>query len=277
MNEAFSAIDNAIQEVKKLRVNLKRKKDPQVRSYKERNLIKATSLSWFNNHRKTVAALLSQETLNSFDQLYQKVLQSCDRAVKRKIYDDHLKDILGELIKLKGEVIRASTNTPIVTAETPPDFLSLTADVQMQTILKDRWKECLRCIAGKAPLAATVMMGGLLETLLLSRINKESDQSKIFKAKVAPKDGRTGRSLQLKEWTLRAYIDVAHELKWISQSAKDVGEVLRDYRNYIHPYKQFSHGTEFTIEDTYLFWEITKSISRQLMNPITKNEASKVP
>jgi hypothetical protein len=91
------------------------------------------------------------------------------------------KIILGELTKLKGHIISASINKETVTtAETLPDFSPLTADVQMQVILNNRWEECLRCIAGKAPLAATVMMGGLLETLLLSRINKESDQSKDF-------------------------------------------------------------------------------------------------
>lgn len=265
MNEAFAAIDNAIQEVRKLRANLKRKKDPQVRSSEECSLIKATAYSWFNNHRKTVASLPPQETLNSLDQLYQEVLQSCDRAVKRKIYAGHLKNILGELTKLKGDVISASTNKSVTTAETPPDFSSLTADGQMQAILKDRWEECRRCIAGKAPLAATVMMGGFLETLLLARVNKEPDQSRIYKAKGAPKDGKTGKSLPLQEWALRNYIDVAYELKWISQSAKDVGEVLRDYRNYIHPYKQFSHGIVLSLEDASLFWEITKSISRQLL------------
>ena len=266
MNEAFNAIDKAIQEVKKLRANLKRKKFPQVRSSEECSLIKATAYSWLNNHRKTLASMLSDADLETLDQIYKEVFQSCDRAIKRKIYDTRLKKIAEELTNIKGAVISSSTHrTAEHTAEEPPDFSPLTTDSRMQQILKDRWEECLRCIAGKAPLAATVMMGGLLETLLLSRINKEPDQPKIYKAKGAPKDGKTGRHLPLKDWTLRHYIDVAHELKWISQSAKDVGKVLRDFRNYIHPYKQFSHGVNPSQDDATLFWEITKSISRQLL------------
>jgi hypothetical protein len=58
---------------------------------------------------------------------------------------------------------------------------------------------------------------------------------------------------------------VAHELGWITVSAKDVGAVLRDYRNYIHPQKQLSHGVQLTPEDATLFWEISKSISRQIV------------
>lgn len=265
MNEAFTAIDNTIQGVKKLRANLKKKNQPQVRSHIECSLIKATALSWVNNHRKAVVSLLGTDPLNNIDQLYNEIIQACDHSTLRRVYRTRLKNILHELSAIKGNIITVSNQASVATTEEPPDFSSLTTDVQMQTILKDRWEECRRCISGKAPLAATVMMGGFLESLLLAQINKEPDQSRIYKAKRAPKDTKTQKVLQLKDWTLRHYIDVAHELKWISQSAKDVGEVLRDFRNYIHPFKQVSHGITLSDEDASLFWEITKSISRQLL------------
>jgi len=71
------------------------------------------------------------------------------------------------------------------------------------------------------------MMGGLMEALLVARINKLSDQSPVFKAKAAPKDKGTGTVLKLREWTLSNYIDVTHELGWISDTYKDVGAVRR--------------------------------------------------
>ena len=58
---------------------------------------------------------------------------------------------------------------------------------------------------------------------------------------------------------------IAHELKWITVAAKDVGVVLRDYRNYIHPQKELSHGVSLTTPDAVILWEIGKSISRQLL------------
>jgi len=42
--------------------------------------------------------------------------------------------------------------------------------------------------------------------------------------------------------SLAAYLDVGHELKWITRSGKDVGVVLRDYRNYVHPEKERAHA-----------------------------------
>ena len=71
--------------------------------------------------------------------------------------------------------------------------------------------------------------------------------------------------MPLQEWTLRHYIDVGHELGWISTSAKHIGEVVRDYRNYIHPQKELSHGIELRDGDAQLFREIAKGISRQLL------------
>ena len=64
---------------------------------------------------------------------------------------------------------------------------------------------------------------------------------------------------------LSDYIKVAHEMSWVSVSVKDVGEVLRDYRNYIHPYKQLSHDVHLNSEDAQLFWEVCKNITRQLV------------
>ena len=64
---------------------------------------------------------------------------------------------------------------------------------------------------------------------------------------------------------LNDYISVAHELGWITVSAKDIGHVLRDYRNYIHPQKQLSENVSLGPEDAALFWDISKGISRQLL------------
>lgn len=265
MKETLEAIDSAIREVKALRGNLKKKNQVQIRSASECSLVKATALSWLNSHRKIVATHLKQESLDNIDHLYTDLLKACDRSTAAKLYDKILKALAGGLTKIKGDVVQVATQGVKSTIETPPNFSSFTSDIQMQTILNNRWAECHRCILGEAPLAATVMMGGFLESLLLARINMEADKSKIFKAKGAPKEPKTGNTLPLKEWTLRGFIDVAHELKWISQSAKDVGEVLRDFRNFIHPSKQLSHNVNLSQDDATLFWEITKSISRQLL------------
>jgi len=88
----------------------------------------------------------------------------------------------------------------------------------------------------------------------------------VFGAASAPTEKGTGKPAPLQKWTLKHYIDVAHELGWISSSAKDVGAVMRDYRNYIHPHKEFTHAIKLTTDDAELFWEIAKGMSRQILS-----------
>jgi hypothetical protein len=137
----------------------------------------------------------------------------------------------------------------------------------MQAILTKRWRECGICVRSNAPLAATVMMGGLLEGLLLAKINQLPDKAAVFRATAAPIDSKTGKTLQLKEWGLKNYIDVAYELGWITKTTKDIGEVVRDYRNYIHPQKELSHGIVLEPGDSQMLWEVAKSITLQILKP----------
>ncbi len=153
--------------------------------------------------------------------------------------------------------------------EAPPDFAALSAEAAMKAILERRWHECQRCIRAGAPLAATVMMGGLLEALFVVRANLLTNKAALFRAKSTPMDFKTKKPLALTEWTLRPYIDVAAELGWITSSGKGVAAVLRDYRNYIHPEKERAHGVDLNEHDSGMFWEVTKSLARQLFASIS--------
>ena len=55
------------------------------------------------------------------------------------------------------------------------------------------------------------------------------------------------------------------ELRWISQTVKDIGVVLRDYRNYIHPHKEYSYGVTLSPADATILWDISKTITRQVL------------
>jgi hypothetical protein len=261
MNEADEAIYQAIKETERVRALTKRKSSAQVRGT-ERDVIRATALTWFQSHRPKVATLFSSAELQPVDEMYQRVVQSSHKDAARSGYITTFKDIADSLVQLRSSNL--SKLASAATADTPPDFSKLIADHAMQAILNRRWTECVTCMTYGAPLAAVVMAGGLLEGLLLARINRESNKAPIFTAGAAPRD-RNNNPLTLKDWTLQDYIGVAHELKWITVAAKDVGVVLRDYRNYIHPQKELSHGVSLTVPDAQILWEIGKSITRQLM------------
>lgn len=263
MSDILTALESAIEEVNKAVSLLGKNKAPRISSNEELATLKAVSLSWLKNHRTFVSPCCDGPRLTPIDSIYQALLEATEGRPSRQTIRGQLKAAKTKLISLRSELILVDP-AAASPSDFPPDFSKLAADPEMQDILLLRWNETVLCMKGGAPLAATVMMGGLLETLLLARVNLESNKAPIFTAAAAPKD-KTGKTVSLTEWGLKDYVDVAHELKWLTKSAKDVGEVLRDWRNYIHPHKQHRHKVIPTLSDTNVLWGIATSIAKQVI------------
>lgn len=270
MASPMEAADAAIGDVERLRAVIKKGNSPQVRTSDEQLLAKSTALAWFEKHREPIVERLGVDPVVDLDGDYRNILESSAKHASRSKYIGLLTNIRKQLVRVRTDAVGVRGEAAPVkhTPDASPDFSPLIGDQAMRTILENRWNECVTCLNANAPLAATVMMGSLLEGLLLARINSESDKSPIFKAKAAPK-GKDGAPKKLAEWMLNDFIQVLGELNWISVSAWSAGGVLRDYRNYIHPQKQLSHGIHLTSGDAILFWEISKNIVRQVIGSKT--------
>lgn len=267
MEDAHQAIEAAIQEMDQLLRNLYKEKTAQVRSSDERLMLKATALTWFKTHKSKISVICNTGLLDKVDTIFEKLHDYSERGILRSKLKRECKEARVLLVDVRAAVMKGG-DIPIDKADDkPPDFSPLISDPKMQDILRRRWAECIVCIKSGAPLSATVMMGGLVEGLLLARVNTETDKSPIFRAKTAPRDA-AGITLPLKEWMLKSFLDVAHELDWISNSAKDVGTVLREYRNYIHPQKEFTHDVNLEPNDARMFWDVCKNISREIIESI---------
>jgi hypothetical protein len=263
LDDHHAQIDGAIIEVDHARKLLDKIKVQQIRNVEHRDFLKATAFSWFRTRRAPIAINISAECLKTIDESYKLILDATERDSAKGTYVKAVKAAKGALLTARAEAL--ITHPIPQTVESAPDFTPLASDSTMQAILTRRWEECRRCLIADAPLAATVMMGGLLEALFVSRANKLSDKSKLFSSSVAPIDPKSKKPLDLRQWTLAPYIDVGHDLKWISQSSKDVAIILRDYRNYVHPEKERSHGIALSPDDAKMFWEITKNLIRELL------------
>jgi hypothetical protein len=266
---AHEAIQATLAEVERLRKAVSNGKTVQVSSASELDLIKANVHTWLHTRRSVLVAAVGEQSLSAADSLYREILASTNRKTSRTRYLDLLKTLKKSLATLQADKA-IELSDPLkhkASSDAAPSFATIAADADMQQLLVNRWNECVSCVNYDLPLAATVMMGGILEALLIARINKLPDQAPVFKAKAAPKDKASGAVLKLREWTLSNYIDVAHELGWISDTYKDVGAILRDYRNYIHPYKEYQHKKRLAPDDAKMLWEISKTIVRQILKP----------
>ena len=270
MADGQVTIDAAIADADSLQKILKRQHGKQVRSDDEKQIVKGIALAWFKKHRPIIVAILGEGQVGDIDEIYRGLVEASGRATTRTKYLEALKAVKKRLSILQAEHVitlaapAAGVQPPAKTSDSPPQFAPLISEPKMHAILARRWQECVICVNSGAPLAATVMMGGILEGLLLAKINQLSNMAPVFTATSAPRD-KVGKTLVLKEWTLKNYIDVAHELKWITTTAKDVGEVMRDYRNYIHPQKELSHGISLVQGDAQMLWEIAKTMILQIL------------
>jgi hypothetical protein len=262
---ATDAVETCLHEIEQARKRVAQKKAKQITIAADRDYLKSVAYAWFHSHRPSLAGSVKDEVLDPVDTPLRAMLDATAKASAKSTYLESLKEAKEAITALRGDILVPRQTPATQGLESPPDFAALAADPTMKGILERRWNESQRCVQASAPLAATVMMGGLLEALFVARANLLSDKGPLIRASAAPKDRKTGKTIPLQDWKLSQYIDVAAELTWISQSGRDVADVLREYRNYIHPEKERAHGVNLNGHDSKMFWAVTKSLTEQLL------------
>lgn len=265
MQTPSEAIDAAIHEVQTARSLVSKIKAKRVTGVDALASLKATALTWFNTHRTVITVGAPGVDVEPADRHYTIILNSTAKSAARQTYLTALAKAKAALITIREAVLTAPISAGGNTDDLAPDFSPLAGNQEIRDILTRRWHECRKCVNADAHLAAIVMMGGLLEALFVARANKMPVKDPLINATSAPKDKATGKTLNYQEWMLDSCIKVAHELKWITESAKDVADVLKEYRNYVHPEKERRHGVVLALNDSSMFWQVTKALVRQLL------------
>lgn len=110
-------------------------------------------------------------------------------------------------------------------------------DEVLKPVLEARMTEMKSCFKAKAYLSVIILAGSMLEGILLSIANQK--MRAFNQAPVAPKN-KEGKVKAFYEWSLNDLINVAHEIGILKKDVAKFSHVLRDFRNYIHPYQQMS-------------------------------------
>lgn len=115
----------------------------------------------------------------------------------------------------------------------------LPVEAAMLPVLGDRLKEATQGMKSGSPLSVIFMCGSILEGALLGVALK--NMQKFNQSSAAPKD-KLGKVKTFPEWSLGQFIDVSHDIGILKLDVKKFSHVVRDFRNYIHPYMQMSSG-----------------------------------
>lgn len=266
MPTVHDTIDAAISETTAARNRVSKVRSNQVRGVDDIATLKATAQTWFHTHRPAVTVAAPGVDLSAVDACFAVVLNATAKYAAKTTYLNALKEAKAALIAVRTTSLVTSLAAPVAnTDDLAPDFSPLAGNQQMRDILTRRWHECAKCVKADAHLAAIVMMGGLLEALFVARANKMPDKTPLTSATNAPKDKATGKTTNYQDWMLDSYIKVGFELKWITESAKDVADKLKEYRNFVHPAKELRYGVALGFNDSSMFWQVTKALARQLL------------
>lgn len=267
MEESLKVLQDAINETDRLAKFVNRKINTQVQAQGEREIIMASVYTWTKNHRPCFSVWDSSQSLTSLDKCYSTLLEYSAKNTSRIKYKKIFKELKNKLVNFRTEIFNDPKLKIDKSTVSMPDFSHLVSDEKMQSILCRRWNEIINCLHNDkpAPLSATIMMGGVLEALFIARINKLSDKRPIFKLKAVPKNKKTGTPLPFSDWTLNDYIEVATEMTWIGKPARDIGKVLRDYRNLIHPERELSSGIVIEMQDAQMFLPIFTQLANQIV------------
>ena len=176
----------------------------------------------------------------------------------KKIAEQYISRLLGKSIQKKNEINEDEFLRKEID-ELPLEILGL--DSFITNTLNQRLVEIKKSLEVKAPLSAIFLIGSSLEGILLgiaSKYPKEYNQCDS-----APKDD-LNKVLPLPRWTLNNYIDAANELEHLKMDVKKFSHVLRDFRNYIHPYQQVSSRFNPDEHTALICWQVLKAAIYQL-------------
>ena len=139
---------------------------------------------------------------------------------------------------------------------------SLGLDTGVSEIIKHRLTETELCVRNDAPLAAIFLIGSIMEGILLGTA---TIYPKAFnQAQCAPKDNGTGQVRKFPDWTLNNYIDAAAEIGILKHDVQKFSHVVRDFRNYIHPYSQMASQFQPDKQTTMICFQVLKAAINQI-------------
>lgn len=128
----------------------------------------------------------------------------------------------------------ASAQPPATDWRASPDALSLAATfgAQRAGLITERLEEAERCFTGRAYLASVVMLGSALEAALGAAI--AANRAFACRSPKVPALS-SGKPKDSTRWTLAEMVTVSESVGWLHSAHARFSNVLRDYRNYVHP------------------------------------------
>lgn len=145
-------------------------------------------------------------------------------------------------------------------------------EYSLTEILKKRILEAESNTSIGNSLSSIILIGSIMEGILLGVALQYPDS--FNKSSSAPIDNNTKKVKRFNAWTLNDFLNTAYELRLINEDIKKFSHVVRDFRNYIHPYQQLC--SKFTPDEhtALICLQVLKALIAQITAYVKKNNIS---
>ena len=129
----------------------------QIRSRELLTHIAAVAEAWYRTYRSATSGI----DVKAIDEISSALRSASDRSPSTLGIRTRLTKLRAHVVALRTQLIAVPPQPLAAMTDAAPSFGAI-PDPVMQRILIKRWNECVACLGANAPLAATVMMGGML-------------------------------------------------------------------------------------------------------------------
>lgn len=221
--------------------------DPEYESEIARD-VKAVFATARNKHEETLRNVLGP--VGEF--MPPDVLDSINGLEHRALRDLNAK-------RLEAELRKAAPSAATVDVVRKPEQRSFAfvADAQLRGIVERDYQEMQRAFIAQCWKSSLILAGGILEAVLGSLI--EANKSAAL---ASPK--AKGKPTDIGRWDLSDLIDVAVELRLVSDGLSKLSHPVREYRNLVHPGNEIRNRLTFGPEEARIGVEIVHILHRSL-------------
>jgi hypothetical protein len=126
----------------------------------------------------------------------------------------------------------------------------------LRKIIERDYDEIQRAYASQCWKSVIILCGGMIEAILMDLLCSNDVAARV--AKSAPKQP------DITHWDLATLINVAVELKLVSEGVEKLSHPLREYRNLIHPGNELRNRLRFGAEEAKIAIEVLNILHRDL-------------
>jgi len=165
---------------------------------------------------------------------------------------DGLKLYVAKAVGRLNTAVEETESTPVTQVRS----FKYVADEELRAIVARDYGEVQRAFVAKCWKSAIIISGGIIEALLLDLLDQ--NQTAALSAKAAPPQN------DLRKWALSSLIDVAVELKLVSEGVEKLSHPVREYRNLIHPGVELRKKMKFDGEEARIALEVLHILDRDM-------------